>query len=356
MIAERIDYAPRSYNKHCVIVPVTKEADEAAWLAERRHSVGSSGAAAALGLSPYSTTYAHWLEDVGLLEPEDISQKPAVKAGVKLESLVAEWYAEETGSRIERVNGILRSKEHPFIHATLDRRIVGAESFLECKTAGFWAGKSEEWGNSEDRESDAVPMQYRIQVEVGMIVTGWQTSRLAVLIGGQDLRWFTCDRDPELDDMIVNGLDSYWNKVMQAREIIADARARGIADPEKLIPKSLIPAPTDSSDLKLRYPRSIPKPIEATPEIVALFDELLDARQAKAHADADVEERKVAICDFMGERDELTYNGDTLATWRMSKPRATFAADRHAKEQAACHELYAGVASAARPFNIKEPK
>jgi putative phage-type endonuclease len=358
-VAEQL--TPRNFNAHCVLVPITKESDERLWLEERKKSVGGTGAAPALGLSPYATTYRRWLEDTGQLDPEDISQKPAVKAGLRLEDSVADWFSDETGARLERVNGILRSKRWPFIHVSIDRRIVGADAGLECKTAGYWAGKSEEWGDSEGVDTDAVPIPYRVQCAVGRIVTGWSSWKLAVLIGGQDFRWFTIPPHPKLEKRIVTGLDAYWQTVLEARGIIADGERRGltITEAAKRIPANLIPAPSKYSDVLLRWGQSDRKPITATREIAKLVDEFADERRAIKAAEERQDERKLAITTFMGECDTLMYASaegyeTPLCTHRSMKQRELFNTKQHALDHPDHHSAYVSLSAPAKQFLLKE--
>ena len=47
--------------------------DRQAWLAIRQRGIGSSDAAAAVGLSPYKSPLTLWLERTGRQLPEDVS-------------------------------------------------------------------------------------------------------------------------------------------------------------------------------------------------------------------------------------------------------------------------------------------
>ena len=78
-----------------------------AWLQIRMRGIGSSDAAVAVGLSPYKSALSLWLEKTGRRESEDISDKPAVFWGTRLEALIADVYAEQTGSLLLRHTGYL---------------------------------------------------------------------------------------------------------------------------------------------------------------------------------------------------------------------------------------------------------
>ncbi|QEL56494.1 YqaJ viral recombinase family nuclease [Chromobacterium paludis] len=111
-----------------------------AWLAIRRQGIGSSGAAAAIGLSPYKCALSLWLEKTGRKAPEDLAQKEPMLWGTILEPVLAGVYAQRTGRRVRRVNAVLQHAEHPFMLANLDREVVGADAgvgTLEIKTASY---------------------------------------------------------------------------------------------------------------------------------------------------------------------------------------------------------------------------
>ncbi len=93
------------------------------WLAVRRGGIGSSDAAAAVGLSPYKSPLELWLEKTGRKEGPDLSGSEAVFWGTTLEAIVANVYANRTGNKVRRVNAVLQHPDHPFMLANLDRAV-----------------------------------------------------------------------------------------------------------------------------------------------------------------------------------------------------------------------------------------
>lgn len=344
------------------------------WLKLRKTGIGSSDCAAALDLDPYRSATELFLEKVGLIAEKDLSDNEAVQTGIDLEDYVATRYEQKTGLTVHRVNATWRSREHPFMIANIDRRVVGQHKGLECKTVGYWAAQqSEDWGDPEAGAFDAVPQRYFLQCAHSAIVAGWPEWDLLALVAGQRIMGpYTITPDEELRSAIIDGTFAFWQRVENARKALA-----GGMD-EKLVIARFAPPVSRESDLKLRFPFSVRRPIEATPEIVELFEGtasyneatairekinelirpfgLLDARRLAATADEMIEKKKLAVCEFMGEHDELQHEGQTLVTWRLGKPRDTFDAKRHALEQPDCHGGYAGVGAASRPFVVKEPK
>ena len=114
--------------------------DKPGWLKIRKAlseegRLGGSDIGAAVGDNPYKSPYALWCEMVGLYEPEDISDKEAIKQGVMFESAVAERFAKESGIGVEEVPFMFTNTDAPHLFATPDRLCLDGESGLECKTA-----------------------------------------------------------------------------------------------------------------------------------------------------------------------------------------------------------------------------
>ena len=140
--------------------------DRQAWLAIRQRGIGSSDAAAAVGLSPYKSPLTLWLEKTGRQLPEDVSGKEAVRWGTVLEPVLARVYAERTGRRVRRVNAVLQHPGHAFMLANLDREVVGEAAgpgVLEIKTAGW---------HSAPQWEDGIPVACQCQVLHQLAVTG----------------------------------------------------------------------------------------------------------------------------------------------------------------------------------------
>jgi putative phage-type endonuclease len=180
------------------------------WLAERRLGVGGSDAAAALGLSPYKSTYALWLEKTGEVEAEDIEHVERVHFGRIMEDIIAREYARRMGVKVRRRNEILRHPKYPWMLANVDRIIDGQKRGLECKNVDAMAFRMGEWG---EPGSDEVPEDYLLQCQHYMIVLDYPEWHLSACVGGNRLELFIIRRDPELAEMIIDGERDFWQRV-----------------------------------------------------------------------------------------------------------------------------------------------
>ena len=175
------------------------------WVQSRRESIGGSDAATVLGLNPYSSPYALWAEKTGVVEPEDISGKEAVRLGVFLEPYVAQRFSEVTGKKVRRENYILKNSDYPWTHANVDRLVIGEKAGLECKTTSAL--------NLKKFKGGEYPANYYCQCMHYMAVTGYEKWYLAVLIGNHDFRVFEILRDEDAINALMEAEKQFWDCV-----------------------------------------------------------------------------------------------------------------------------------------------
>ncbi len=180
-----------------------------AQLEERRTGVGGSDAATVLGINPYNTAYELYLDKLGEAPPEDPDfLKESRYWGSVLEQPVCDRYAEETGYKIQKANQLIRSKEHPFMLANIDRKVVGEDRKIgfEAKTAA----RPEGWGDSGSNE---IPPYIMCQVQHYLAVTGYDHWDLAVLIGNRDYRSYRINPIESIITDLIEAEEEFWDRV-----------------------------------------------------------------------------------------------------------------------------------------------
>lgn len=108
-----------------------------AWLASRRKGIGGSDAAAIIGLNPYKSAYAVYMDKIGLAPEQEDNER--MRQGRDLEEYVARRFREHceeigTPKKTKNCNYILQHPKYPWMLANVDRLIVGENAGLECKT------------------------------------------------------------------------------------------------------------------------------------------------------------------------------------------------------------------------------
>lgn len=178
--------------------------DKLEWLKERQCGIGGSDVGAILGVNKYKTPFEVYLEKIEPIE-EVKEQFESAYWGDQLEEIVAKEFEKRTGKKVRRDRKHYKHKDYPFMVANIDRRVVGENAILECKTANQYL--TNEW------QEDEVPASYLLQVQHYLFVTGAEVGYIAVLIGGQKFIWKEIQRDEELIQMIIEAEKTFWKMV-----------------------------------------------------------------------------------------------------------------------------------------------
>lgn len=167
------------------------------WLAERLKGIGGSEAASAIGVSPFddATPLSLYLRKLGLAPP--ITANRAMKIGTMAEPLISNLYADETGAELVAMQLFRRSDKHTFMFATLDR-VRSDGRVVELKHVG--SRSASKWGQSG---TDEVPPHILVQVVHQMIVSDTGEIDVAALIGGDDFRVYTVERNERVASRII---------------------------------------------------------------------------------------------------------------------------------------------------------
>ena len=310
----------------------TQDLNRDQWLQVRKGGIGSSDAAAAVGLNPYKSQLELWMEKTGQdeqlpkVDPHDESSP--LYWGTLLEPIVAAHYTRRTGNKVRRVNAVLQHPTEPWMLANLDREVIGTPEvqILECKTAGI---------NGARLWKDGVPEYVQLQVMHQLAVTGAQAADVAVLIGGQDLQVHRIERDEALIANLMALERQFWGHVQRCEPPPADG--------------------SDSADVALRalYPRDSGQTLDLSQdfEMSAAFSDLLAVRQVIATHNALEAQLKQRIQQRMGEASQALFEGGDVS-WKRSKDSVVLDTGRLLKEQPQLLEQYALARPGSRRFLI----
>lgn len=297
--------------------------DRTAWLQARRTGIGGSDIAALLGASPYRSPVALWMDKTGRahdVEP-DADQRERMHWGQVLEQVVAVEYAARTGSRVQRINDMLRHPQYPFALANIDRavvtagsrarwddasgRVAGADGILECKTAHALAENSPDWG---EPGSDEVPLHYWLQCQWYLGITGLPWADLAVLFGGQKWVRYRIEANAAMQGDLLRQAQDWWD-----RHVAAD----------------MPPEPSTEADARTLWrTHRAGAELVVDADVAAAVEELqaIKAQIGNERTEGTLEHRmqelRDRICAAFGDAEAITYMGRRLATWKANKPSA----------------------------------
>lgn len=191
------------------ILANTKDMPREEWLAIRRTGIGGSDAATICGLNPYSSKIELWADKTGRLPDKPDSE--AMRIGRDLEDYVASRFYEVTGKKVERRNVTFQHDKYDFINANIDRKIIGENAGLECKTTSIF--------NKSDFENGAIPQYYYCQCMHYMNVMGFEKMYLAVLVLGKAFYRFEIPYNKDDGEALLKMEIDFWNN-----HIIPDIR------------------------------------------------------------------------------------------------------------------------------------
>ncbi|WP_295531924.1 lambda-exonuclease family protein [uncultured Pseudacidovorax sp.] len=311
-----------------------RKLDRAQWLDVRKQGIGGSDAAAAIGLSPYTSPLELWLDKTGRdaelpkIDPND--ERSPMYWGTLLEPIVAAHYTRRTGHKVRRINAVLQHPEHPWMLANLDREVLGAPDvqILECKTAGYHGARLWE---------DGVPEYIQLQVMHQLAVTGKQAADVAVLICGQELRIHRIERDDELIAKLIQLEARFW------RHVETDTAP-----------------PADGSEsaalaLKALWPRDSGTVLDLADDLEfgGAFADLLALRQTIAEAEQQQEILRQRIQQRMGEATVARFDGGEVR-WKRSKDGTALDVERLLADHPELLTTYGVPKAGTRRFTVKE--
>lgn len=311
----------------------TKTLSRDEWLEVRKHGIGSSDAAAAVGLNPYKSQLELWMEKTGrdtdLPKPDPTDTTAPVYWGTLLEPIVAASYTQQTGRRVRKVNAVLQHPDRPWMLANIDREVISASDvqILECKTAGEFGARH--W-------RDGVPEYVQLQVQHQLAVTGKQAADVAVLLCGQQLKVHRIERDDELIAKLMLLQERFWHYVTTDT-----------------------PPSTDGSDssataLQYLYPRDSGERLDFSQDsqMAALFTDLQEARFQMEKYKQLEEQYKQKIQLAMGDASQAIFETG-LVSWKRSKDSTVLDTKRLLSDHPELLAQYSMTRSGSRRFLIQ---
>lgn len=275
------------------------------WLNARRTGIGGSDVASVLGLNPWRTPYDLWMDKTGQVPHGE--ENAAMHFGTILEQVVADEFVLRTGKKIRRDNQMHRTGKDNFQIANLDRVVVGEDAILECKTAN--AFRSDDWGESQEDEIIAnqvvtehkIPLYYETQIQWYMGVCKKSKAYLAVLIGGQDFRFYCIAFNQTIYASLVEKCQAFWFENVVA---------------------NVAPKPINIEDVKKLYAKDNGEMLEASNEIATAIGEYKTKASQVKSLKKELDSLQNIICTALGEAQGFLIGGQIAATYKTCQRKA----------------------------------
>lgn len=289
-----------------IIRPATHEG----WMAERQNGVGSSEAAAIMGLSEFDTKLSIWRRKMGLSQPTEETE--TMMLGHALEPGVAYMFERRTGAIIDKDSEgdwIAVNNDKPFLRVSPDRlywpagtpeneRTIENALMLECKTTSKFVTREE------------FPDYWYMQIQYQMGVLGMKKCCIAWISTAGRLHFDYAEVafNPTIFSRIVRTIEEFWNEYV----------IMGV-EPEEVMSRS---------DADLKYPNATAETkvvVKEDDEVIEAVRCYVDAKEREKKAKEDKEFHAAAICAKLGGKETMvTEAGNVLATWKNAAGRTSF--------------------------------
>ena len=186
------------------VIAKTTEISHEEWLKLRLKGIGGSECAAAVGMSRWKTPLEVFMEKTG--RKAQVTETEKMYWGRTLEPIIRAEFTRRTSLKTQVVPYMMNHREYPYMLANIDGIVIerdGTKCLLEIKTAGAAAEK--DWDND-------IPVEYYLQVQHYLFVTGLPKAYVAVLIGGNKFQWQSVERDEETIATLVALESHFWKE------------------------------------------------------------------------------------------------------------------------------------------------
>jgi putative phage-type endonuclease len=259
--------------------------------ASHKGRLGCSEIAKAMGVSPFGTALDLWLEKTGRAEPPDLTGLLRVDLGNRLEQVVADLYMARFGAKVIRDSREYTDPDLPLV-GHIDRRVLGRRAGLEIKTALGRFVNGDDWGTEG---TDQIPLPYLTQVMGYLMLTGYESWDVAVLLAGPEFRVYTVHPDPEAFEALRDGIRAFWRHV----ETDTPPPVATLADAAK------------------RWPRSTENRVVALSGHAHLVGQIRSLKDEIKRLEKEAEARELQLKTFLQESELLVdSDGHPLCTWK----------------------------------------
>lgn len=284
--------------------------------ASHQDRIGCSQIAQALNLSQWGTAYQLWEQYTGRAERPNIGHHLRVALGEPMETVLKPFVEERLGRELRRDRREFLHSDIPLIgHVDYRASALNGEPrpVVDMKTSLGWGAA----GRFGDASMDDVDDDVLLQMEGYLLLTGAQTAYVAALVPGPELKIYTIQADPDLHEMIVQGVAAFWHCVKTdtppSLVSLADASRRWPNhDPDTVLP-------AESADRQ---------------RIADLRDLLATIKEMEKEADA----LKLALMSRLENREALVdMQGKPICTWKTQNRTVV---DNAALKAAGIYEQY----------------
>lgn len=285
---------------------------EEEWLKARQTTgIGASEVPAILGLSRFDSPLSLYSEKLGLTS-RSAKYAESARWGKILEAPIAERYTAEVGRTLAPAQpfSFYVNPKYPHALASIDRFINGVladspvvpytpgplPAPLEIKNVHFVM--RDQWSEESNNEP---PVEYQVQCQYQMAVTGLPWCSIAGLIGGFEFKWADMKRDDALIEKIMASVDEFWFRLLKRDPPRADELE------------------ATSDVLKALYPKDNGQTVSLGVDALEWAGELERAKEARKALDTEIDKYSNLLKQAIGDNTAALLPDGSLYTHKWQK-------------------------------------
>jgi predicted phage-related endonuclease len=239
------------------------------------------------------------LTKLGKMPIPDLSNIEAVQMGHVMEPVIGDLASKRLGTALQKSEEMYSHPIHTYLKTHIDfvgQDEDGTHLLVECKNYNAAV-------RSKYDEDGIMPAADMAQLVHEATVFGCTHMVLAVLFGGQELLLIPVDVTEQMKADHIQRMSEVWTKVVNGETL----------------------PPEDTTQTKLLYPVSTDAGKMASQSVEQAIMYLRDVKAKIKDLEAQKEQLETLVQGYMGEASNLvTMDGSLLATWKSTKPTASF--------------------------------
>lgn len=266
------------------------------------------------------------MQKQGKMELPDLSNIEAVQMGHVMQPVIGRLAQDKLKMELKDADYALTHPDHDWLRSHFDFISADGKTLVEAKN--YHANNR----NKFDPDTNRIPAADYAQLIHEATVHRVDHIILAVLFGGQEFQTFEFHFTDEIKENFVKEMAVYWGHVN------ADT----------------LPAPETVEHTKLLYPTDNGQSMIATQAVETAIIQLKQLKEAIKRYEEQSDALETAIRGAMQNySDIISVSGETLVTWRNSKPSKRFSADLFKQSMPEVYEQFTIEQPGARRFLVK---
>lgn len=255
-------------------------------------------------------------------------QQEAMRMGLIMQPTIARLFEDAHGIRLKEMDVELTHPTEPWCKSHFDFITEDGSALVECKNYNIAA----QFKYSDEGEPVRVAPADYAQCLHEACVANVSTVYLAVLFGGSAFRSFRLDFTAEEKAAHLSHFAAMWAHVVQGT----------------------LPEPQSGHDARLAYDRDDGSALTASLALEQLIAKLKSIRAQRKSAEYDESVLEEQLLIAMGNASEVrAVSGETLVTWKATKPTKRFDADLFKSQNPAMYASFVVERPGSRRLLIK---